>query len=605
MPCSSRRSSPRRTPTSTTRRRCRPPSARPSRPAQVPLLVVGGPRFEEGSAGDARGRPGLRPRHDPRRGRLATSCTSSSRPAPSPTPEERSDDPRRGRRSPSPTAATCPTATPTTPATSSTGRTPSRRSVTSPPRCASAPTATRGCSPPTRRRSSCAPVRAGDVIEIEARARARRNPFPRDGVRGARRRPGRPRARRVRRRRARPAGGGDHRPWGRGGALGCVTYRWRVPTPLRYAARPAAAVAAGLCLWLAFPEADLWWLAPVGVALLAAATLTAGARQRCPAGPARRAGLLRARAVVVGRLRRRAALVRAGHPRGALHRRHVGRGRLRRYGGSPPPGTRSRPTSSSPLAWVVQEWARGATPYGGFPWARLAFSQADSPLAHVAALARGARGDLRRGGRRHAAASPRRPSAAHRVLASVPRGPRSSPVALVAVAPLADPAAHRRSRQCPSASSRATCRRPGSSSTPSAGPCSTTTSTAPSSSPPRRRRTTSTSSSGRRTPPTSTRCATPTPPPQIDERPHAPSGCRCSSARVLAEPPGFSSNVVAVLPARRGPSRSATSSCTRCRSPSTSRAAPSSGIFTPMADLAGNFVAGDEIGVFRCRAAGR
>jgi len=34
--------------------------------------------------------------------------------------------------------------------------------------------------------------------------------------------------------------------------------------------------------------------------------------------------------------------------------------------------------------WVAQEWARGATPYGGFPWARLAFSQADSPLAHAA-----------------------------------------------------------------------------------------------------------------------------------------------------------------------------------------------------------------------------
>ena len=55
-----------------------------------------------------------------------------------------------------------------------------------------------------------------------------------------------------------------------------MTYRWRVPTPLRYAARPAAAVAAGLCLWLAFPAADLWWLAPVGVALLGGATLTAG-----------------------------------------------------------------------------------------------------------------------------------------------------------------------------------------------------------------------------------------------------------------------------------------------------------------------------------------
>ena len=56
-----------------------------------------------------------------------------------------------------------------------------------------------------------------------------------------------------------------------------MNYRGRVPTPLRYAARPAAAVAAGLCLGLAFPGADLWWLAPVGVALLGGATLTVGA----------------------------------------------------------------------------------------------------------------------------------------------------------------------------------------------------------------------------------------------------------------------------------------------------------------------------------------
>ena len=45
------RSSPRRTPTSTTPRRCPRPSARRTRPGTVPLLVVGGPRFEEGSAG--------------------------------------------------------------------------------------------------------------------------------------------------------------------------------------------------------------------------------------------------------------------------------------------------------------------------------------------------------------------------------------------------------------------------------------------------------------------------------------------------------------------------------------------------------------------------
>ncbi|HET6968831.1 MAG TPA: apolipoprotein N-acyltransferase [Ornithinibacter sp.] len=156
-----------------------------------------------------------------------------------------------------------------------------------------------------------------------------------------------------------------------------------MPTPLRYAARPAAAVAAGLCLWLAFPDVDLWWLAPVGVALLGWATLTAGAVRGFGLGML--AGLaffvptlswsgvyvgalpwfalatlqalyIAAMSAVVGFAGQRLAA--AGHSRAA----HV----------------------LIPLGWVVQEWARGTTPYGGFPWARLAFSQADSPLAHVA-----------------------------------------------------------------------------------------------------------------------------------------------------------------------------------------------------------------------------
>jgi apolipoprotein N-acyltransferase len=38
------------------------------------------------------------------------------------------------------------------------------------------------------------------------------------------------------------------------------------------------------------------------------------------------------------------------------------------------------------LAWVAQETLRGNTPFGGFPWGRLAFSQADSPLSALAAL---------------------------------------------------------------------------------------------------------------------------------------------------------------------------------------------------------------------------
>lgn len=37
-------------------------------------------------------------------------------------------------------------------------------------------------------------------------------------------------------------------------------------------------------------------------------------------------------------------------------------------------------------AWVLQEAIRGRWPFGGFPWGRLAFSQADSPLRWFAAL---------------------------------------------------------------------------------------------------------------------------------------------------------------------------------------------------------------------------
>jgi apolipoprotein N-acyltransferase len=35
--------------------------------------------------------------------------------------------------------------------------------------------------------------------------------------------------------------------------------------------------------------------------------------------------------------------------------------------------------------WTAQEALRDRTPFGGFPWGRLAFSQADSPLGHLAA----------------------------------------------------------------------------------------------------------------------------------------------------------------------------------------------------------------------------
>ena len=36
--------------------------------------------------------------------------------------------------------------------------------------------------------------------------------------------------------------------------------------------------------------------------------------------------------------------------------------------------------------WVGQEALRDRTPFGGFPWGRLAFSQADSPVLRYAVL---------------------------------------------------------------------------------------------------------------------------------------------------------------------------------------------------------------------------
>jgi apolipoprotein N-acyltransferase len=143
-------------------------------------------------------------------------------------------------------------------------------------------------------------------------------------------------------------------------------------------------VAAGLALWLAFPEHDLWWLAPVGVALLAAATLTATV----------------ARAFLVGLVGGLAfflpVLSWSGTYVGALP--WVALATLQAlyvavmcavvaYAARrlDDPGHRGAALACVPLGWVAQELARGTTPWGGFPWARLAFSQADSPTAHVAA----------------------------------------------------------------------------------------------------------------------------------------------------------------------------------------------------------------------------
>ncbi|MFC7488719.1 apolipoprotein N-acyltransferase [Knoellia sp. CPCC 206453] len=155
-----------------------------------------------------------------------------------------------------------------------------------------------------------------------------------------------------------------------------------MPPKIPYAVRLVGAMLAGILLWLAFPEHNLWWLAPAAVALLGAVTLDVGARRGfglgVVAGWAFFVPVLSWSGVYVGKL-----------PWGALATLEaLYFGVMCAVVGFV--GQRLRPRWGDavyaviPLAWVAQELARGTTPFGGFPWARLAFSQADSPLANVA-----------------------------------------------------------------------------------------------------------------------------------------------------------------------------------------------------------------------------
>ncbi len=135
----------------------------------------------------------------------------------------------------------------------------------------------------------------------------------------------------------------------------------------------------GLSLWLAFPSFDLWFLAPVGMALivlsLAGVGIMRGALLGLVAGWAHFVPLLSWSGIFVGALpwfalATLSALYVAGF--GAVAAYLQGRGA----------DTRVRPFAVA-LTWLVAEFARATTPFGGFPWGRLGFSQADSPVLAV------------------------------------------------------------------------------------------------------------------------------------------------------------------------------------------------------------------------------
>jgi apolipoprotein N-acyltransferase len=155
------------------------------------------------------------------------------------------------------------------------------------------------------------------------------------------------------------------------------------PRPVRLAVSVGLAVPAGLALLLSFPPVGLWWLAPVGVALLAVATHRR--RPRGGAGVGMIAGL-----VFFLPLLAWTNLNTGWLPWVLLAVAQAGYLALTGLAGAwlSPLIDRVRglwPLLSG-LLWVAQEALRDRAPFGGFPWGRLAFSQGDAPALRLAVL---------------------------------------------------------------------------------------------------------------------------------------------------------------------------------------------------------------------------
>jgi apolipoprotein N-acyltransferase len=144
------------------------------------------------------------------------------------------------------------------------------------------------------------------------------------------------------------------------------------------------ALGGGLLCRYAFPDPGWWPLAPVAVLLLTLACWGVSARRGCVLGLvfglAFFVPLLSWSGVYVGMVPWFALAVLQ-----SLYLALLGAGVAVALRWS----ARGRPGLAAVIVaalWVGQEALRDRTPYGGFPWARLAFSQADSPLGHLAAL---------------------------------------------------------------------------------------------------------------------------------------------------------------------------------------------------------------------------
>ncbi|MEU4164996.1 apolipoprotein N-acyltransferase [Actinoplanes sp. NPDC026670] len=154
------------------------------------------------------------------------------------------------------------------------------------------------------------------------------------------------------------------------------------PRPLRLPVAVALAVASGVALLLALPPYDLWWLAPVGVALLAAAVhrrrLRAGFGLGYLAGLVLFVPLLEWTTIGAGWLPWIILSV--------AQAAYLGLAGLAGAWTSPLADRwRALWPLLTGLIWAGQEFLRDRTPFGGFPWGRLAFTQGDAPTLRLAA----------------------------------------------------------------------------------------------------------------------------------------------------------------------------------------------------------------------------
>lgn len=158
------------------------------------------------------------------------------------------------------------------------------------------------------------------------------------------------------------------------------------PRPLPIPASLVLAALSGAALWLSFPSFAWWPLAPFGVAGLTVAVRgarpAAGAVFGLVTGLACFLPTLHWSGVYVGTLPWAALSVLEAAYVALLGGVLPLAWQVRRGGVTGRAGTVLAVTG----LWVGQEALRGRTPFGGFPWARLAFSQADAPTLGLAAL---------------------------------------------------------------------------------------------------------------------------------------------------------------------------------------------------------------------------